>query len=61
LWVIVGADGRARKIAVIHAIGLGLDEKAVEAVNSWRLQPATKEGQPVPVEINVEVNFRLYR
>jgi len=59
LWLIVGADGQVKKIAVIRSIGYGLDEKAVEAVTNWRFQPATKQGQPVPVEINVEVNFRL--
>ena len=37
---------------------MGLDRAAYEAVRRWRFQPATKNGQPVPVMINVEVNFR---
>lgn len=40
-------------------LGLGLDEKAVEAVSQWRFQPATVNGQPLRVRAVVEVNFRL--
>jgi periplasmic protein TonB len=39
---------------------MGLDEKAIAAVREWRFQPATLNGQPVAVQINVEVSFRLY-
>jgi TonB family protein len=39
---------------------MGLDEKALEAVRTWRFEPARKDGQPVAVQINVEVIFRLY-
>jgi len=39
---------------------MGLDEKAIEAVRRYRFNPALKDGVPVPVEIKVEVNFRLY-
>ncbi len=60
LWVVVGPDGRARDIRVQRTLGLGLDEKAIEAVRQWKFDPARKNGQPVAVQINVEVNFRLY-
>jgi protein TonB len=60
LWVVVGPDGRPRDIRVQRSLGLGLDEKAVEAVRTWKFDPARKDGQPVAVQINVEVNFRLY-
>jgi TonB family protein len=60
LWIVVGADGRPRDIRVQRALGLGLDEKAVEAVRTWRFAPAMKDGHPVAVEVNIEVNFRLY-
>jgi TonB family protein len=45
---------------VQRTLGLGLDEKAIEAVRQWKFDPARKNGQPVAVQINVEVNFRLY-
>ncbi len=60
LWLIVGPDGKPRDIRVSRPLGMGLDQKAVEAVNHWRFAPAMKDGRPVAVQINVEVNFRLY-
>jgi len=60
LWLIVGPDGRPRDIKVSRTLGLGLDEKAIEAVKTWRFEPAMKDGRPVAVQINVEVSFRLY-
>jgi TonB family protein len=60
LWLVVSADGKPQQIRVQRPLGMGLDEKAVEAVRLWRFEPARKDGQAVPVMINVEVNFRLY-
>lgn len=60
LWVVVGPDGKARDIRVARTLGLGLDEKAIEAVKTWRFEPAMKDNKPVAVQINVEVSFRLY-
>jgi protein TonB len=60
LWLVVGPDGKPRDIRVARTLGLGLDEKAIEAVRTWRFEPAMKDGKPVAVQINVEVNFRLY-
>jgi protein TonB len=60
LWLIVGPDGRPRDMRVARSLGLGLDEKAIEAVKNWRFEPAMKDGKPVAVQINVEVSFRLY-
>jgi periplasmic protein TonB len=39
---------------------MGLDQKAIEAVRNWKFEPAMKDGHAVAVQINVEVNFRLY-
>jgi TonB family protein len=44
---------------VIRSLGLGLDQKAIEAVQKWRFKPGQKDGKPVPVSANIEVNFRL--
>ena len=60
LWVVVGADGRVRDVRVQRSLGFGLDEKALEAVRTWKFQPATVDDRPVAVQINVEVRFRLY-
>lgn len=60
LHLIVGPDGRPRDIRVQRNLGMGLDDKAIEAVRTWRFEPAKKDGQPVAVAINVEVNFNLY-
>ncbi len=58
--LIVGPDGLPRNIRVSRSVGLGLDEKAIEAVKQWRFKPAVKDGKPVAVEISVEVSFNLY-
>jgi len=60
LWVVIGPDGQVKDIKVQRPLGLGLDEKAVEAVRQWKFKPAEKDGQPVAVQVNVEINFRLY-
>ena len=60
LSVVIGEDGKPRDISVTYSLGMGLDEKAVEAVRSWRFEPARKDGNPVAVQIAVEVDFHLY-
>jgi len=60
LWLVVDANGRPQQIRIQRALGMGLDEKAIEAVKMWKFEPARKDGQPVPVMINVNVTFRLY-
>jgi TonB family protein len=59
LTVEIFPDGTAQNIRVVKALGLGLDEKAVEAINKWRFKPGTKDGEPVTVMANIEVNFKL--
>lgn len=55
----IDPDGRAHNTTVTSPIGMGLDEKAVEAIDQWHFQPGAKDGQPVPVMATIEVNFRL--
>jgi TonB family protein len=59
LVLIVGPDGLPRNMRVVQSLGMGLDEKAIEAVKQWRFLPAMKDGQPVAVEISVLVQFNL--
>jgi TonB family protein len=55
----IGADGTAQNMQVIKSLGLGLDEKALQAISQWRFKPGTKDGQSVSVMATIEVNFRL--
>jgi protein TonB len=59
LYVEVDPSGRAENLRVLHSMGLGLDEKAIDAVRKWRFRPGYKDGKPVTVGAIVEVNFRL--
>ena len=59
LGLIVGADGKPKDIRVIRKLGMGLDEKAMLAVSQWTFAPATKDGTAVPVQISVQVSFKL--
>ena len=59
LTIVVGTDQRAHDIKVIKSLDPGLDANAVSSIKTWVFQPGTKNGKPVPVRANVEVNFRL--
>jgi TonB family protein len=59
LKVVIDVDGYAKDIQVAESAGLGLDEKAVQAVTAWRFKPGESGGVPVPVMASIEVNFRL--
>jgi TonB family protein len=56
---VIDVDGAVVDAKVVHGLGLGLDESALAAVNTWRFTPARRRGQPVPVIYNLVINFRL--
>ncbi len=58
--VVVGADGKPGEIAVARPIGFGLDETAVDSIRKATFEPAVKDGKPVPVVLNLVVEFRIY-
>jgi periplasmic protein TonB len=60
LGLVVDANGRPTQIHVLSALGMGLDEKAIESVKNWKFEPGKKDGHDVAVEIAVEVDFHLY-
>jgi TonB family protein len=60
LSLIVGVDGLPRDIRVYKGLGYGLDEKALEAVQKWKFQPAMKDGHPFETPTNVEISFRTF-
>jgi bla regulator protein blaR1 len=58
--LIVDAQGNPQRVQVIRHLGKGLDQKAVEAVKQYRFKPAMLHNEPVAVQVNIEVNFRLF-
>ena len=60
LMIVVATDGRPTNIRVVNSLGMGLDEKAIETVRTWRFEPGQKDGHAVNVEMAVEVDFHLY-
>jgi TonB family protein len=60
LMIVVDTDGKPTNIRVVNSLGMGLDEKALETVRTWRFEPGQKDGHPVKVEMAVEVDFHLY-
>ncbi len=59
MQVEIGTDGRAHNATVLQSLGLGLDDRALDAVSQWKFQPASKGAEPVPTSATIEVNFRL--
>jgi protein TonB len=59
MQIVVDEHGMPKEMKVTRALGLGLDQKALEAVAKWRFKPGMKDGKPVPVIATVQVNFRL--
>ncbi len=59
LTIVVDQNGVPLDIKVVRPLGLGLDEKAMEAVRHWKVRPGMKGGRPVAVQAQVEVTFRL--
>ena len=60
VYLQVDTQGRPQHVRVLRGIGLGLDEKAMEAVRQYKFKPAMENGHPVAVEMNVEVNFQIF-
>jgi len=58
--VVVGADGKPGEIAVARPIGFGLDESAVDSIRKATFEPAIYESKPVPVMLDLVVEFRIY-
>jgi protein TonB len=60
VYLIVDEKGVPTHVRVVRGVGMGLDEKAVDAVRQYKFKPATKDGKPVAVDMYVEVNFQIY-
>jgi len=60
LAVAINAEGNVDAVKVVCSLEPGLDQNAADAAKKWKFTPATKDGEPVPVQIEVAVGFRLY-
>src|SRR5258708_854178 len=60
LAAVIGPDGKPRGLRVVHSLGMGLDEKALEKVKTWLFEPGKRNGSPVAVALTLEVDFRLF-
>jgi TonB family protein len=60
LKIVINKAGNVVRVKLERALGMGLDENAMEGVKSWRFTPTIRNGQPVAVEMNIEVAFNLY-
>ena len=58
--LVVDANGNPQNVHLVRGVGMGLDEKALEAVRQYKFKPARYNGKPVPVQLNVEVNFQIF-
>jgi TonB family protein len=59
LEIVVLRNGMVGRVRMLQGLGSGLDERAIEAVRQWRFAPARRLGQPVDVQVEVAVEFRL--
>jgi TonB family protein len=59
ITLIVDVQGKPQNIQVKKKAGMGLDKNAVAAVKQYRFKPATLNGKPVPVQLDIDVNFRI--
>jgi protein TonB len=58
LWV--DEQGNPQHVRVTHGLGRGLDQAAITAVKQYKFKPAMENGQPVLVQLNLEVNFQIF-
>lgn len=56
----VSEEGRAEDLKVLHGLPFGLNQKALDTVRTWKFRPATQDGKAVPVQVPIEVTFRVY-
>lgn len=60
LFIIVDAEGNVTEARIVRPLGLGLDEKALDTVRTWKFKPGMRNSVPVNVKVLVEVQFRLF-
>jgi TonB family protein len=56
---VIDETGRPTQLKVLKGLGMGLDGQALASVSKYKFKPATRDGNPVAIQVQVEVNFRL--
>jgi TonB family protein len=59
LQAIIAADGTVPDVHVVRSLEPSLDQSSIDTIKTWRFEPGTKDGKPVPVQVNIETSFRL--
>ena len=57
--IVVGTDGSASDVKVTRSLTPDLDKSSIDTVKKWKFTPASKDGSPIPVQIQVEVTFNI--
>lgn len=58
--IVIDENGKPRNVRVVRGVGMGLDQKAIEAVQQYKFKPAMEKGKPVAVAMNIEVDFQIF-
>jgi TonB family protein len=58
--VAINEEGGVDDVKIVRSLGYGLDQNAMAAARQGKFTPATKDGKPVPVQLNMEMTFKLY-
>ncbi len=61
LAIVVGEDGTVEDATVVKSFDHDFDATAIEAIKQWKFEPAKKKGVPVAVEVEIEMDFHLYK
>lgn len=60
VYLVVDKEGLPQHVSIVRPFGHGLDRKAIEAVSQYRFSPAMRDGEPVAVDLYVNVNFQIF-
>lgn len=59
LTAVVRSDGTVGDVTVKKSLDADLDQEAIKAAKQWRFKPGTKDGEPVNVQVMIELSFTL--
>lgn len=60
LDVVVSQEGQMKEARIVRGLPFGLNESAMNIIQSWRFKPAMRAGEPIQAAVMIEVSFHLY-